>query len=206
MAVHSEAPDKLIARLGADPARGLSELDARERLAKDGRNELPAPKGPSRLKQFFGQFGNPIVLTLLAAAVIAIVDGASRTQEPVLVRFGDATAIMIIVLINAFLGYFQELRAEAALEALKKMQTPNARVRRENQVAVIGAAELVVGDVLELEAGDSVPADARLLQTINLAVEESALTGESMPVGKDARAAVPDDAPMGDRRCGSSSR
>ena len=197
--VHSEAIDALIDRLGADPAKGLTEAAASGRLASDGRNELPAQPRPNALRRFLAQFANPIVLTLLIAAIIAIVDGASRGDEPILVRFGDAIAIMLIVALNAALGFYQERRAEAALDALQKMQTPSARVRRDDKVQVVDAALLVVGDVLELEAGAAVPADARLLQAINLAAEESALTGESMPAGKDARAFVPEDAPLGDR-------
>lgn len=197
--VHAEPPDDLLVRIGADPARGLATSEVAARLARDGANELPKPQGPSRLKQFFGQFANPIVLTLVAAAVIAVVNGATNAGEPWLVRYGDAIAIGLIVVLNAALGFYQEIRAEAALDALEKMQTPNARVRRDDKVTIVPARELVEGDVLELEAGDAVPADARLLQTIDLAAEEAALTGESMPVGKDARAVVPEDAPMGDR-------
>ncbi|HEY3822889.1 MAG TPA: cation-transporting P-type ATPase [Polyangiaceae bacterium] len=196
---HTEAPEALLARLGTDPAHGLSEDDAARRLAADGPNELPKPKGKSPLLQLVTQFSNPIVLTLLVAAVIAIVDGASRVDEPMLVRFGDATAIMLIVVLNALLGFYQERRAEAALAALEKMQTPNARVRRGNEVKVVAATCVVVGDVLELETGDAVPADARLLQTANLSAEESSLTGESVPVQKDALAEVADDATLGDR-------
>jgi Ca2+-transporting ATPase len=196
---HTEAPEALIARLGTDPAHGLTEAEVSKRLARDGPNELPKPKGKSPLLQLVAQFANPIVLTLLVAAIIAIVDGASRTGDPVLVRFGDATAILLIVVLNALLGFYQERRAEAALAALEKMQTPNARVRRDNEVKVVAASAVVVGDVLELETGDAVPADARLLQTANLSAEESALTGESVPAQKDARAAVADDAPLGDR-------
>ena len=191
--------DALLARLGADPSRGLTGAEAALRLARDGSNELPPPPKPSALLRLIAQFSNPIVLTLVGAAVIAIIDGASRADEPTLVRYGDAIAIMLIVAINAVLGFFQEARAEAALDALQKMQTPHARVRRNDKVQTISAAKLVLGDVLELEAGDAVPADARLLQAINLAAEESSLTGESMPSGKDARAIVPDDAPLGDR-------
>jgi Ca2+-transporting ATPase len=106
---------------------------------------------------------------------------------------------MLIVALNAVLGFYQERRAEAALDALQKMQTPHARVRRDDQITQISAADLVLGDILELEAGDAVPADARLLQAIHLAAEESALTGESVPVGKDARAVIAADAPLGDR-------
>lgn len=197
--VHAESHDSVILRLACDTANGLTDAEAARRLKRDGPNELPKPKGPNRLKQFFAQFTNPIVLTLLVAAVIAVVDGASRGHGSVLERYGDATAIMLIVILNAVLGYYQEVRAEAALEALQKMQVPNARVRRGDRVLVIAATELVAGDLLEIEAGDAVPADARLLQTINLAAEESALTGESTEVGKDAAAAIAEDAPIGDR-------
>jgi Ca2+-transporting ATPase len=198
-AVHTEAPEALLARLATDPAHGLAEADAEKRLARDGLNELPKPKGKSAIVQVLQQFANPIVLTLLAAAVIALVDGMSRAGETPLVRFGDATAILLIVALNAVLGFVQERRAEAALAALEKMQTPHARVRRDDAVKVMAASQLVAGDVLELEAGDAVPADARLLQTINLLAEEGALTGESVPVEKDARAAVAVDATLGDR-------
>jgi Ca2+-transporting ATPase len=196
---HTEAPEALIARLGTDPARGLGDDEAAQRLARDGANELPKPKGKSPWLQLVGQFANPIVLTLLVAAIIAIIDGVSRRDEPMLVRFGDATAILLIVVLNALLGFYQERRAEAALAALEKMQTPSARVRRGNEVKVVPATAVVVGDVLELETGDAVPADARLLQTANLSVEESSLTGESVPVQKDALAAIADDATLGDR-------
>jgi Ca2+-transporting ATPase len=196
--VHTEPYEALLARVGTDPAHGLSEAEVEKRLARDGLNELPRPQGKSALVQLAAQFSNPIVITLLVAAIIAVIDGIHATG-PILVRFGDATAIFLIVILNAILGFYQERRAEAALAALEKMQTPNARVRRDNEVKVIAAARLVVGDVLEMEAGDAVPADARLFQTINLSVEESALTGESVPVQKDARAAVAVDAPLGDR-------
>jgi Ca2+-transporting ATPase len=197
--VHSDPIASIVAQLAAEPGTGLSADEVKKRFDRDGPNELPEPEPPNRLKQFFVQFANPIVLTLLVAAVIAIIDGASRHHATTLERYGDATAILLIVALNAVLGYYQEVRAEAALDALKKMQTPHARVRRGDAVSMIAARELVVGDLLELEAGDAVPADARLLQTINMAAEESALTGESMPAGKDAAAAVAEDAPMGDR-------
>jgi Ca2+-transporting ATPase len=197
--VHAEPHEALLGRIGCDPAHGLSDAEAEARLRRDGPNELPRPQGKSPALQLLAQFSNPIVITLLVAAVIAVIDGIRNTGQPLLVRFGDATAIFLIVILNAVLGFYQERRAEAALAALEKMQTPNARVRRGNEVKVIEASKLVVGDVLEMEAGDAVPADARLLQTINLSVEESALTGESVPVQKDARAAVAHDAPLGDR-------
>ena len=196
---HAEPIEALLARVITDSAKGLTSAEAQTRLAQQGRNELPPAAKPSALKRLLAQFSNPIVLTLLAAAAIAIYDGARRVEEPTLVRFGDAIAILLIVTLNAVLGYYQEARAEAALDALQKMQTPAARVRRDDQVDTIKASELVTGDVLELEAGDAVPADARLLQTIDLAVEEASLTGESAASGKDARSIVAEDATLGDR-------
>jgi Ca2+-transporting ATPase len=197
---HTGAVEELYARFEADPVKGLTEDAARERLARNGPNELPSTPPPSAWKRLVAQFANPIVLTLLVAAVVATINGASSNPEAgILVRFGDAIAIGLIVVLNAVLGYYQERRAEAALDALKKMQTPNARVRRGDKVRVVPAVELVTGDVLELEAGDAVPADARLMQTINLATLEAALTGESLPITKDARAELADDAPIGDR-------
>ncbi|MEO8878334.1 MAG: cation-translocating P-type ATPase [Polyangiaceae bacterium] len=195
---HAEAIDDLLTRIGADP-KGLTSAEARARLEKDGKNELPPPPRPSAIKRFFAQFANPIVLTLLVAAVIALVEAHHRVHEPALVRYGDAIAILLIVALNAVLGFYQEQRAEAALDALQKMQTPNARVHRDGKVVVVPAGELVVGDVLDLEAGDAIAADARVVYAANLAAEESVLTGESVPVGKDATAAVAEDAPIGDR-------
>jgi Ca2+-transporting ATPase len=197
--VHTEPAESLLARLGTDAAKGLGEDEARRRLAQDGLNELPRAQAKSAIARLLEQFANPIVLTLLAAAVIALIDGVSRAEQPLLVRFGDATAILLIVAINAILGFAQEQRAEAALAALETMQTPSARVHRDDALHVVSASILVAGDIVELEAGDAVPADARLLQTIGLFAEESSLTGESVPVAKDARAAVAGDAPLGDR-------
>jgi Ca2+-transporting ATPase len=236
---HAGHADEVFGKLGVDVERGLDEGEAARRLERDGPNELPPPPRPSPIRQFLAQFTNPIVLTLMGAAVIAIINGASRTDEPLLVRYGDATAILIIVALNAVLGFFQEQRAEAALDALQKMQTPHARVRRTGAVPAgqdgrrlqtepprrsslpppapssrdslrasqnpgtpartVSARELVAGDVLELEAGDAVPADARLLRSIDLAVLESSLTGEAAPIGKDAVAELPADTVLGDR-------
>jgi Ca2+-transporting ATPase len=198
---HTGLCEVLYERFEADPVRGLTEADAKARLVKYGTNELPSSPPPSAWKRIIAQFANPIVLTLLAAAVVATVNGASSSKSDAswLARYGDAIAIALIVVLNAVLGFYQERRAEAALDALKKMQTPNARVRRNDRVLVIAAVDLVPGDILEVEAGDAVPADARLLQTINLATLEAALTGESLPITKDARAELADDATIGDR-------
>ena len=197
---HTTACEVLYEQLAADPVRGLTHEAAKAALEKHGPNELPSSPPVSAWKRLIAQFANPIVLTLLVAAVVATVNGASSSAEAsILVRYGDAIAIGLIVVLNAVLGFYQERRAEAALDALKKMQTPNARVRRADQVKIIPASDVVPGDILEVEAGDAVPADARLLQTINLATLEAALTGEGLPIPKDARAELDDDAPIGDR-------
>jgi P-type Ca2+ transporter type 2C len=197
--IHTATVDALVARFECDVARGITEAEAAARLERDGPNTLPKPEGPSAFKQILAQFANPIVLTLLVAAVIAGVNGATKSEGSALVRFGDSIAIGLIVVLNAVLGYYQERKAEAALEALERMQSPTARVRRGDVVKVIPAAKIVVGDVLEVEAGDAVPGDARLLQAIDLATQEASLTGESQPITKDALAQLDSDAPMGDR-------
>ena len=196
---HSRSAETVLRALGGDAAHGLAQAEAQGRYELYGPNALPSPPAPSRLLQFVKQFANPIVLTLLGAAIIALIEGLTRHSASVLARFGDTIAITLIVLLNACLGFYQEVRAEAALDALQKLQTPKARVRRDDQVAVIDAQFVTIGDVLELEAGDAVAADARLLQALDLAVEESSLTGESVPASKDALARVAEDATIGDR-------
>jgi Ca2+-transporting ATPase len=131
--VHAEPHEELLGRLSTDPARGLTEAEAAARLARSGPNELPKAKGKSVLLQFLGQFTNPIVLTLLAAAIIALIDGANRPDDSFLVRYGDATAILLIVALNAALGFFQERRAEAALAALGVCIFSRARRRGEDR-------------------------------------------------------------------------
>jgi len=199
--VYSEELQALLTRLGASSNAGLDESEAVSRLAKYGKNQLPEGAKKSTLRRILEQFTNPLVLTLLAAAAIAVVVGFtdSSGEHGFLSRFGDAIAILLIVILNAFLGYYQERRAEAALEALQKLSAPSARVRRDGKVKVIAAEDVVPGDLLELEAGDAIAADARLVQTIDLATEEAALTGESTACTKDALAPVAPDAPLGDR-------
>ncbi|MGK4003336.1 cation-translocating P-type ATPase [Sorangium sp. So ce1036] len=198
--VHAEEVGAFLERVGVSSAGGLTDAEAQRRLAEHGKNRLPETKKKSALVRILEQFANPLVLTLLAAAAIAVVVGvtADRT-ESFLHRFGDAIAILLIVVLNAFLGYYQERRAEAALDALQKLSAPNARVRRGGKTLVIPAEDVVPGDILELEAGDAIAADARLVQTISFATEEAALTGESAAAVKDALAPVARDAPLGDR-------
>ena len=170
-------------------AAGLTGAEAAERLARDGENKLETGKKRTLLDIFLSQFKDFMIWVLIAAAVISAV-----LSEPV-----DAAIIAIVVILNAVMGTVQESRAEAALEALQEMAAPYAKVMRDGAVVKIPAAQLVVGDIVVLEAGDSIPADLRLLESGSLKVEESALTGESVPVEKDAAAQIAADAPLGDR-------
>ncbi len=198
--VHAEDVTAFLARVGASSADGLTDAGAAQKLTEHGPNRLPEPKKKSAILRVLEQLLNPLVLTLLAAAAIAIFVGATAGKhESFLTRFGDAIAILLIVILNAFLGYYQERRAEAALDALQKLSAPSARVRRGGKVVVIPAEAVVPCDILELEAGDAIAADARLVQTIDLSTEEAALTGESAALSKDATAIVPRDAPLADR-------
>ncbi|MDR0299156.1 MAG: cation-translocating P-type ATPase [Streptococcaceae bacterium] len=171
---------------------GLSQQEAAKRLATYGRNELTAAKKKSIFAKFLGQFKDLMIIILLVAAVLSVVTSGGED-------IADALIILAVVLINAAFGVWQEGRAEAAIEALKKMSSPAARVRRGGHVIEIDSKDLVVGDIVLLEAGDVVPADLRLIESASLKIEEAALTGESVPVEKDAQAQVAADAGIGDR-------
>jgi Ca2+-transporting ATPase len=171
-------------------ASGLSDAEAKARLARYGPNALKAKKKQSALSMFLAQFKDFLILLLLAAAVISFF-----LQEEL-----DAIAIMAIVVLNAVIGFTQEYRAEKAIEALKKLAAPKARVVRGGSEARIDAASLVPGDVVVLEEGDKIPADCRLLETVALEADEASLTGESMPVKKEADARVAERAAVNDWR------
>ncbi|MFO0759762.1 MAG: cation-translocating P-type ATPase [Byssovorax sp.] len=196
--VHAEDCALFLDRIGVSSSDGLGAEEAEKRLREHGPNKLPEAKKKSAILRILEQFINPLVLTLLAAAAIAVAVGATA-EGSFLTRYGDAIAILLIVILNAFLGYYQERRAEAALDALQKLSAPNARLRRGGKVIIVPAADVVPGDILELEAGDAIAADARLVQAIDLATEEAALTGESSASVKDATAPVAADAPLADR-------
>jgi Ca2+-transporting ATPase len=177
----------------------LSTRAAAERRARVGDNALPEAPRPGPLKRFFAQFADPLVGALLVAAVVALVVALTESHAGGLARFGDTIAILLIVVLNALLGFVQERRAEQALDALTKMASPSARVLRGGKVQEIASRKLVPGDIVVLEAGDSIPADLRLVEANELEVEESALTGESMPVSKNAKAKVESDAGIAER-------
>ncbi len=175
---------------------GLSAAEAEKRLAEHGKNELTGEKKKSLITRFFLQFKDVMVIVLLCAAVVTAV---IATVEKNYSDFIDVGIILAIVIINAIIGVVQESKAEQALEALKNMSKPYAKVRRGGEISKVESATLVPGDVVILEAGDIVPADMRLTDSRSLKIEESALTGESLPSEKDAFTVCSDDAGIGDR-------
>ncbi len=200
IAWHATPADEVARTQGVDVSVGLNAAEVTQRTARYGPNALPAPTRPSALKQFLGQFVNPLVGTLLAAAAIAVAvavwgDSGGRGWS----RFSDAIAIMTIVIVNALIGFYQEKRAEKAIEALARLSAARSRVLRDTQVVTVDAQALVPGDVVLLEAGDKVPADLRLVSASELHTVEGELTGESTSVEKSPDATVPSDAPLGDR-------
>ena len=170
--------------------KGLTPEEAQERLNKYGPNELQEKPRPGFLSMLLSQFNNFLVIILIVAAVVSLLLG----------EIVDAVAIMVIVSLNAVVGVVQESKAEAALAALKKMAAPNAQVIRGGHQMTIPSRELVVGDIVLIEAGNYIPADMRLIESFNLKVEEASLTGESVPVDKNANVVLDKDIPLGDRK------
>ena len=176
--------------LGTDPAQGLSTIEAAERLRIHGPNALKKKPPRSLLSMFAGQMKEILVLILLAAAVVSGILG----------EWEDAVVILIIVILNAIIGVIQENKAEHALQALKDLTKPSTKVVRDGKVIQINAEELVPGDLVLLDAGDSVPADLRLIEAASLRADESALTGESVPVEKDPEVLQAGQVSLGDRK------
>ncbi len=196
MSPHNKKTSEVLRALLVDSAKGLSSTEVISRKEKYGENKLREKKKKTTLQRFLDQFKDVMILILIAAAVISffvvcLEQNWGELFEPAL--------ILLIVILNAVMGVYQEGKAEKALDALKNMSAPHARVIRDGIEMVIDASELVPGDIIKLEAGDFVPADARLLHSAGLKSEESALTGESVPSEKDANASVDEKAPIGDR-------
>lgn len=196
MNVYSGSREELLKELGSGAETGLSQAEAEKRLLRYGENRLKEKKKKTGWQRFLDQFKDVMILILLAAAGVSFAL-AVMSGEPS--EFFEPFLIVLIVVVNAILGVMQESRAEKALEALKGLSAPHARVLRDGIERVIEAAALTPGDVILLEAGDFVPADGRLLETSAMKVEESALTGESAPVEKEAGAQVAKEAALGDR-------
>ncbi|MCK6535944.1 MAG: cation-translocating P-type ATPase [Polyangiaceae bacterium] len=193
-------PEEVAKRLDTDLGRGLSPSEAERRRARDGANELAEKPPPSALWQLLEQFGDVTVIALIVAALVAVALGwRDKASESFLHRFGDAIAIGIIVVVNAAVGFAQQRKAEQALRALRQLGAPAARVLRAGAMQRVPAHSLVVGDVIEIAEGDRVPADARLFETSDTVVDESALTGESVPVDKLEAGLLAPSTPLAER-------
>lgn len=196
MTPHNTPQEDLLKELRTSLEAGLSSQEAQQRLGQYGENKLAEKKKKTNLQRFLEQFKDAMIIILLLAAAVSFVV-ACFGHDPM--EFFEPLLILLIVVLNAVLGMVQEAKAEKALDALKSMSAPHARVLRDGKEQVIDAAQLVPGDVIRLEAGDFIPADARLLKSVSLKSEESALTGESVPSEKDTAALVEEKAPLGDR-------
>ncbi|NBK79503.1 cation-translocating P-type ATPase [bacterium D16-76] len=196
MELHHTPWQEAAERLGTDPQKGLPLAEVRKRQAKYGKNQLQEGRGQGIIARFLGQFKDLMVLILLLSAAVSF--GVSWLRGDG--EFIDSIIILAIVVINAAIGTVQELRADKAIDALKRLSSPQARVVRGGHRQTVDSSELVPGDLVLLKAGDLVPADLRLIKSVELRAEESALTGESAPVEKDAKALCPEDCPLAERR------
>ncbi|MBQ2805563.1 MAG: cation-translocating P-type ATPase [Clostridia bacterium] len=190
--------EAVLDELGAK-AEGLTSAEAQKRLEANGKNKLAAAKGKSIIRRFLEQLADPMIIILLVAAAISGVLAFVENEG-----FTDVIIILAVVIINAVLGVYQESKAEKAIEALQEMSAATSKVLRDGKVQIIHSEDLVVGDIILLEAGDAVPADARILENASLKVEEAALTGESVPVTKFIDVIYlgegEKDVPLGDRK------
>lgn len=185
----TKSQEEILKELNVNPSAGLSAEEAKKRLEKYGLNKLKGKPKKSLLSLFFSQLKDMLIYVLLGATVITIAIG----------EYVDAIIILSVVILNAVIGVVQEYKAEKAIEALQKMTTPKALVRRDGEVKEIGSEEIVPGDIIIIDAGRFIPADLRLISSANLQIEESALTGESVPTDKNADAIFEDPkTPIGD--------
>ena len=185
---HTYSTRQTLSELETDKSRGLSGAEAERRLARWGPNRLEEGRRQGLLLRFLGQMKDPMILVLLAAAALSL--WASGGED-----WLDAAIILVIVVVNACISISQEDSAEKALEALRKMSAPLAKVVRDGALQRLETDRLVPGDIIHLEAGDLVPADARILEAASLQADESAMTGESVPVSKGLLSALPEDPP-----------
>ena len=196
MLYHNRSKQEVLNALRSNSQTGLTPTQVSELQEKHGSNKLREKKKKTMLQRFFDQFKDIMILILIAAAIVSFVIVCAEQNWGELF---EPALILLIVILNAVMGVMQESKAEKALDALKSMSAPHARVIRDGEEMVIEASELVPGDIIKLEAGDFIPADARLLHSVSLKSEESALTGESVPSEKDAEITVDEKAPIGDR-------
>lgn len=170
--------DEVFSQLESD-RNGLSIYQAKSRLEKNGKNEFTKEKPTPLLLRFVKQIIDPMIIILIVAAAVSAVVSVANHES-----FADVFIILAVVIINAILGVYQETKAEKSIDALQKMTAPTTNVIRGGKKVAVASADLVVGDVVLLEAGDAVPADGRIIESKHLQIEESALTGESLPINK----------------------
>ena len=192
---YSRPADEVSKEMGTDTAKGLKSEEIASRLEKYGKNTLVQKKNRSFISMFFSQFKSFMIILLIIAAIISGIMGI-KTGEGLL----DTYIIMGILLLNAFIGAYQEFKAQKSLESLKKMAAPMAKVVRDGESMVINVEDVVPGDVVELEVGDIVPADIRITESCNMSIQESSMTGESVPVEKNPDTLPDEDIPLGDRK------
>ncbi|MCH6231862.1 cation-translocating P-type ATPase [Microbacterium sp. CFH 31415] len=186
---YTKEPDEVVAALGSDRERGLTATEAERRLAEHGPNAIAAEKPPSLWQVSLSQLADPMNVMLVIVAVISLLIG----------QVSVGIVVGALVVLNVFLGASQEMKAKASVDALSKMQIPQARVIRDGSLLQIAATDIVPGDLVALEAGDIVPADGRILRSATLETQEAALTGESAPIAKDAATIGDPDTTLGDR-------
>ena len=196
MIFYHETGENVLKELGSDASYGLTDEQVLQRKQQYGENRLREKKKKTNLQRFLDQFKDVMILILVGAALISFVVACVEGNPK---EFFEPALILLIVVVNAIMGVMQESKAEKALDALKGLSAPHARAIRNGVETILNASELVPGDIIRLEAGDFIPADARLLHSVSLKSEESALTGESVPSEKDARSIVDQNAPLGDR-------
>ena len=192
---YSESAEEVSREFGTDPVRGLRKDEIAARIGKYGKNTLVQKKNKSFFSMFIAQFKSFMIILLIIAAVISGIMGV-KTGEGLL----DTYIIMGILLLNAFIGAYQEFKAQKSLESLKKMAAPVAKVVRDGEAMVVNVEDVVPGDLVELEVGDIVPADIRITESCNMSIQESSMTGESVPVEKSPETLAEGDIPLGDRR------
>lgn len=174
---------------------GLSSTEAANRLEKYGKNKLAEGKKVGVVRKFLKQLADPMIIVLLVAAVLSAITSVYEGES-----LADVFIILFVVVLNSVLGVFQESKAEKAIDALKEMTAAKSKVLRDGKQITLRSEELTVGDIIILEAGDAVPADARIIECASMKVEEAALTGESVPVIKQTEAIEGEEIPLGDRK------
>ena len=196
MNFYQETPEKVLEELSTTE-NGLTHQEAGARLEQYGPNKLAEGKKVTLFQRFLQQLSDPMIIILLAAAAVSGITAAYSGES-----FADVFIILIVVLINAVLGVYQESKAEKAIEALQEMTAATSKVLRDGKLSLLHSDVLVPGDIVVLEAGDAVPADCRILESASIKAEEAALTGESVPVEKEVAAiSSEEEVPLGDRRC-----